>query len=56
MNKDVGRTKNKDTHFQRSSGQTGRTHQNQTMQRDLTTSVGKLMCRDQLASLDWVRA
>jgi hypothetical protein len=48
----VGRTKNKGTNFQHSSGKTGRTHQNQTMQNDLKTSMGKLMCRDQLENLD----
>jgi len=40
MNKEVGRTIKQDTNFQHSSGKTGktsRTHQNQTMQNDLTT-------------------
>jgi hypothetical protein len=52
MNKYVGRTKRKCTNFQHSSGKTGKTHLNHTMQNDLTTSVGKLMCRDQLAIVD----
>jgi hypothetical protein len=52
MNKDVGRTKTKGANFQHSSGKPGRTHQNQAMQNDLTTSMGKVKCRDQLENLD----